>query len=418
MKFNKWTLGLAAVGAVSLASAAKADEAKMSTLGTAVSSTVLSGYVDTSIHWNPGNNAFVPTYAFNNPGKADGFNLDSVKLSLSKPEDESEWAAGYQVDLFMGPDASALNTSSTGVANDFTIEQAYVTLRTPVGNGIDWKLGVFDTVIGYESTADPNNPNYTRSYGYTIEPTTHTGLYGTYKFSDLLSVGAGIANTFGPTIGGSFTGNTPPGPNGRAFPPKAESYKTYMGTVSLTAPNSWGFLGGSSLSGGIINGFNPNAGVQTAVYVGATVNTPITALKTGISYDYENVPNQSFVGLGTVPEHWASAIALYASYQATEKLSLNYRAEYFWQTDAGAGAPPGTLQVLGGAGNPSKILALTGTVQYDLWKNVLSRLEVRWDHEADGTGPAYGGQFNANGSSSGPTLHNAWLIAANIIYKF
>jgi len=139
--------------------------------------------------------------------------------------------------------------------------------------------------------------------------------------------------------------------------------------------------------------------------LGATVNTPITALKTGISWDYENVANQN-LGAGNVPEHWAEDVALYASYQATEKLSLDARAEYFWQTEGGT-------QILAGAGNPSKVLALTGTVQYDLWKNVLSRLEVRWDHEADGTSAAYGGQ-----SGGVPTLHNAWLIAANIIYKF
>ena len=34
------------------------------------------------------------------------------------------------------------------------IRQAYMTLRTPVGNGIDWKVGVWDTIIGYESTSD------------------------------------------------------------------------------------------------------------------------------------------------------------------------------------------------------------------------------------------------------------------------
>src|SRR5882672_6408166 len=45
MKFNKWTLGLAAVGVVSLASAARADE-KMSQVQTALSNTTLSGYVD------------------------------------------------------------------------------------------------------------------------------------------------------------------------------------------------------------------------------------------------------------------------------------------------------------------------------------------------------------------------------------
>ena len=47
MKFNKWTLGLAALGVVSYASAARADEAKVSQVQTALSNTTLSGYVDT-----------------------------------------------------------------------------------------------------------------------------------------------------------------------------------------------------------------------------------------------------------------------------------------------------------------------------------------------------------------------------------
>src|SRR5579859_2821266 len=52
-KFDKWTVALAAVGVVSLASAAKAEE-KASSVMTALSSTTLSGYVDTSAQWNLG----------------------------------------------------------------------------------------------------------------------------------------------------------------------------------------------------------------------------------------------------------------------------------------------------------------------------------------------------------------------------
>ena len=33
----------------------------------------------------------------------------------------------------------------------------------------------------------------------------------------------------------------------------------------------------------------------------------------------------------------------------------------------------------------SRMGAVTATVQYDLWKNVLSRVEFRWDHALDGT---------------------------------
>jgi len=64
MKFNKWTVGLAALGVVSLASAARADETKMSQVQTALSNTTLSGYVDTSINWNPSGGASVAPVAF------------------------------------------------------------------------------------------------------------------------------------------------------------------------------------------------------------------------------------------------------------------------------------------------------------------------------------------------------------------
>src|SRR5258706_8229150 len=105
MKYSKWTLGLAAVGAISLASAAKAEE-KASSVMTALSSTTLSGYVDTSAQWNFGTgNGGLPVYKFGGSDKADGFNLNVVQIRLEKALDEAEWAAGYRVDLWAGPDA-------------------------------------------------------------------------------------------------------------------------------------------------------------------------------------------------------------------------------------------------------------------------------------------------------------------------
>jgi hypothetical protein len=418
MKFNKWTLGLAAVGLVSLNSAANADDAAApaSTVLTALSSTTISGYVDTSAQWNLGTgNANTPNYSFGGPSKADGFNLNVVQLSLDKPLDESEWASGYHVDLWLGPDANALGTqSSRSIGNsgsDFGIRQAYVTLRTPVGNGIDWKIGVFDTVIGYESLSSPNNPNYTRSYGFTMEPTTHTGILGTYKINDMVNVSAGIANTFGPTINEKTQG-----PNA-GFNTAAESYKTYMAAVALTAPSSWGWVGGSTLSAGIINGFNSGAieagGGQTSFYAGMTLNTPMTALKLGASLDYSEVRDTAsvaalndgdFSGDGTA---WAGA--LYASFQATEKLSLNLRGE-FLDDSSDIVVDSSDLGM-----NRAKIWAMTATAQYDLWKNVISRVEFRWDH-AD-NGKLFGGNSNSS-VVSGPSRRNAFMLAAQVIYKF
>lgn len=396
MKFNKWTLGLAALGAVSLTSVAQAEE-KMNAVQTALSTTTISGYIDTSMQWNPGTgDVNLPGYAFGGPGKADGFNLNVVQLTISKALDESEWAAGYRADLWFGPDANTLATGSptsgdVGFENsDLAIRQAYVALRTPVGNGIDWKVGVFDTILGYETLESGNNPNMTRSYGFTLEPTTQTGLLATYRFTESIAVSGGIADTVGPSI------------NNRANPPKAESFKAYTGSIALTAPSDWSWLAGSSLYGGVLCGFDAAAGggqTRDNYYVGATVNTPVTGLKAGVSFDYAHMWGSATTSSVISPVFAAPlenqyAWGLYVSYQATEKMSLHGRAE--------------TIREQGEvAGSNNEAYALTGTVQYNLWENVISRAEIRWDH---GDQPSYG--------SATDLQRNAVMVAANLIYKF
>lgn len=407
MKFNKWTVALAALGVVSLASAARAEE-KESAVMTALSSTTLSGYVDTSAQWNFGTgNANLPPYKFNSPSKADGFNLDVVQLRIEKPLDESEWAAGYRVDLWAGPDADTLGTQSTLSTGkgDFAIRQAYVALRTPILNGIDWKVGVFDSIIGYESVESPNNPNYTRSYGHSIEPQTHTGVLASYRFNDMISASAGVADTTGPVINNrAFTPVQAAGNN-----PYPESYKTYMASLAITAPDSLGVLSGSTLYGGVVNGYNNNivgtglAAPTLNAYAGATIATPVTGLRLGVAWDLLNLnttPNSGVLG-GTKTEADIWTLAGYASFQATEKLSFHGRFEYA----SGDIDQPTTLQ----AGNG--IYAFTATAQYDLWKNVLSRLEFRWDHAEHGL--LFGGD-----TTGVPTRENAFMLAANVIYKF
>ena len=90
MKCNAWTLSLIGAGLASLPMAANAEE-KPSTVLTAISPTTLSGYVDTSIQWNIGTgNNVTPSYSFGGPAKADGFNLNVVKLTVEKPSDPAE----------------------------------------------------------------------------------------------------------------------------------------------------------------------------------------------------------------------------------------------------------------------------------------------------------------------------------------
>jgi hypothetical protein len=408
MKFNKWTLGLAAVGAVSLASAVQADEAKLVPLDTALSNTTISGYVDVAAQYNIGNygpTAGVP--AGTAGSKIDNFSLNDVDIAFDKPEDESPWASGYHIDINAGTDAvgeflnGSQGTTASGTAS-VAIRQAYVVLRTPIGNGIDWKFGVQDDIIGYEGNTDGSNPNYTRSIGYSVEPTTLLGMIGSYKITDAVTVQAGLADATSPLLGaygydGGFT---------------SSSDKTAAVAVAFTAPDSFGWAKGATLNLGAL--LNIDKGGQYNYYAGLTVPTPISALKVGAAFDLVSVnnagdnvvagppyPNNSQTDSGWI-------LGLYTSFQATDKLSFNLRGEYYDLEGADTYVPANYATGF----TDGKGEEVTATIQYNLWANVISRLEFRWDH-------ADSGNSFANPSPAGTYPDaDSFLLAANLIYTF
>jgi hypothetical protein len=406
MKVNQWTLGLAAAGVISFGAVAQAEEKPSHQVLTAVSSTTLSGYVSTSAQWRPGSQLaghVNPTRSYDGPATDDGFNLNVVNLTVSKPLEEGEWAAGYTAELLMGPDAIGFGT---GAANNLSIKQAYVALNAPVGNGITFKMGVFDTPIGYEAYNYTANPNYSRSIGYAIEPTTYTGLLASYKVCDGFSISVGVANS-------------PAGGVGIAARSATDSEKAYMAALSLTAPDSWGFLKGSTLSAGVVDhasaGGAGSAGDIVNYYVGASLNTPVDALKVGVAYDYQGRSGSGAAGAAGTGAYYANAMSVYTSYALTEKIKLNTRAEYASGTSNLGGAATAALAGLpavffnagkAATGSNSEFLSLVGTVDYALWANVVSRAEIRWDRDVSGGGSAFGAS------------QSALTLALNVVYKF
>ena len=480
MKFNKWTVALASAGVVSLATAVQADESHP--VNTALSSTTLSGYVDTSAIWNLGTghtvaNRFVNT----DSSRQDGFNVNTVNLKLEKPIDEGTWSAGYKFETMFGPDAAAMPGL---IANGIALKNAYVALRAPVGNGIDFKIGQFDPIVGYEVTESFKNPNFSRSLGFNnLEPFGHTGILASYQINDILGLSAGIANGdsgFGLNGGGltAQSGQTSRslGQNGRGLNNRdstsidgrntafGESSKVFMGSVVIKAPESAGWLAGSTLYVGAVNGHVENqtfedpiwenqtdgngallpivtradkstyqpgqykqqtddkgipiqgkyvtntrseGGDPTLLYVGFTLNTPIKELTVGASADllfngdqtgntattFTPQPNQADftvtdpnlrTQLGSYKRNSsANAYAFYTGYQITEKFKISNRFEY---------ATSGYRAFLPGNGNANdptrdKMIGETLTLDYQLWSNVLTRGEFRWDRAVDGTRP-------------------------------
>jgi hypothetical protein len=393
MKFNKWTLALASVGIVSMGSVAQADE---HSVNSTAPGTTLSGYVDTSAIWKIGSGrGALPGRSFDGADKVDGFNLNVVKVSLEKAlGDANAWSAGYKADLLFGPDANAYNTVMNGGGlspntDDVSIKQAYVALRAPVGNGLDIKMGVWDTLIGYEFFDSSANPNYSRSYGFFLEPLHHTGVMASYKISDLFAISGGVANSTG---GGAINAKDP-----------VESKKSYLAALTVTLPEGAGSFKNSTISVGFIDGTVPgvSAGQSTRnYYAGATLNTPVEGLTVGASWDYLENPAGLLPGVSGD----AYAVAAYIGF-GQDKWKLNLRADY---TQATAG-----FYYAGGNGNTGvaktdrdELGSLTLSLDYNLWENVLTRLEGRYDRALSGDTP-----FGTNDEG-------AVTVALSAVYKF
>ena len=344
MKMNKWTVGLAAAGVVSLASTAQAEE---NSVLTSLGSTVLSGSVEAS---------YVGSFSSDNNiyGDADGFNANGASLSIGSPLGGEGYAAGYNVELLLGQRASDFS----GENEDFLIKNANIGMSLPVGNGIDLTLGLFDTIVGYEVESSASNPNVDRSYGYDLEPFTHTGLLASTSLMDNVSLTLGAANAFDST--GDLHNNDQDG----SF--------AFLGGLEVTAPDSLGPLSGSTVYVGIADGADDD---NQLLYVGASIPTPIEGLSLGVAYD----DRESAVGD-------AEATAVYATYGLSETMNLGLR--YDTLEDDRAGAWEGDTRS-----------QLTATLGVALFDNVLTRIEYTAE---DGN--------RAGGSSNG--------FAVNAFYAF
>ena len=356
MKMNKWTVGLAAAGLVSLASVAQAQDSN--SVATKLATTSLSGYVSTSYQWAIGSDAQTHPGTQRAAG-ADRFAVDVISLTLASPQSSGDWGAGYNVQLWVGDDASNLGLGD----NEIAVKNAYLSLQVPVGNGLSVDVGRFDTILGMESIDANRNPHYTHSNGYAIEPTLHEGLKTSYQLTDNVGVSLLFANTID-------AGNNSA---------SAESdRRTYGVALNLTAPDSMGALSGATLDVAWIEGnADGDSTAITNMYVGASIPLPIDKLSAGLAWD-----NREQDAAPT-----DSAMGLYLEYAHSDKLTLNSRVERVSDGPAG-----GTVD--------DDAWDITVTANYALWAGVTSRLEYRWtieDNKAD------------NDSNS---------IFANLIYEF
>lgn len=114
------------------------------------------------------------------------FFVDEIELDIAKSFGEN---IRLRADLDFGNMGIGSNTNNGAWGTpSFNVEQGYVTLNIPVGNGMEFLLGRFNAPIGFEAVDRNDNDTFSHSsiYQYGIRPKNLTGMKFYYAFSDLI----------------------------------------------------------------------------------------------------------------------------------------------------------------------------------------------------------------------------------------
>jgi hypothetical protein len=349
------------------------------------------------------------------------FDINALKLVLEKPlSDANELQAGFRADLMWGEDAEAFGQDVVGSDSTF-LEQAYVQFRLPYGNGIDFKVGKFVTILGYEVIERPVNLNITYGNIFTnMIPLWHIGALVSYQVDDMFDLQFGVVN--GWNNDNSFGGGAATGAAARA---DAEDNAAIVASMNLTVPG-----GNANWYSAVYYGINGD-GTRDALFDDA----PLVVYDTWINWVPEDLDDKLLlgfnanIGTGAVstnlpgladvngiasngnPDHTTAwGAAFYGKYQCTDIFSIATRFDYIhncdsfvFGNDAGASADE----------RNEDIWSFTLTGSFDVIENMMLRTEYRLDWGTDLTNNA---TANADdGTSSCGPIHTA---AVQVVYTF
>ena len=129
--------------------------------------------------------------------------LNQLVVYIDKPIDfkKKEFQIGGHVEMMWGADARLIHANGifdhygvgNGPENQFDPTQFYADFFLPVGNGLNIRVGKWVTLFGAETINPTSNVFYSHTYlfGFAI-PFTHTGILGTYAFTDSLTLDFGV----------------------------------------------------------------------------------------------------------------------------------------------------------------------------------------------------------------------------------
>ena len=429
---------LAAVASLSLADsgpeASATDTKKMvqnNFVETAQKGVKLSGYVDAGYSYNftgSGNQSVVNSRLGSDSAAAGDFNLYAVKIALEKAmTSENKAQAGFRADVMIGEDANYLANRDFGGggvnnadqdSNALFLEQAYVSIRAPVGNGWDFKVGKFVSILGYEVIERPANMNITYGLLWQQFPLWYTGVLSSYKFDDYLDGKLGVVN------GSNSDNNTTTDGNGDGV--------ALLAALNVTAPG-----GNANWSNNFQYSTNSENNSDISNENSTAVPVANNSTGTGHMFIYNSWGNWApkfaddklLFAFDSVLGTYSSAAAAttwygagaYAKYQFNDWFYLASRGEFIGSNNAGKFGVQGSQNSNTGNSHNTgnNFLEYTITAGFNVIDNLLIRAEYRLDWGA-GINGGSAGQTAANGGAA-PTQGSggpAHYAGAEVVYSF
>lgn len=224
------------------------------------------------------------------------FQLGMASLKAEYTKDK----VGLVADLGFGPKAEEFSYADDNTL--LALKQAYIYYA--VSDKIKLTFGKFGTHIGYELLDPQLNKNYSMSYMFTNGPFSHTGLKADFALGSGTGVMAGVANPIDETA-----------------PENGDAPKTLIAQLSHVKSNYSVFLNYA----GYFGAKNSRPAAASLNQIGLTAAATLSD-KFSLGYDgtIQLLKNDT---LGKTTNWWGSA--LYLNYNASEKLGITLRGEYF-----------------------------------------------------------------------------------------
>jgi hypothetical protein len=278
---------------------------------------------------------------------------------------------GFKMEWIYGQDARLIHSNGLfdhyvddeARNEEFDLNQAYVEVGVPVGNGLLFTAGKFVTPIGYELINPTLNPLYSHSYlfGFAI-PFTHTGVLAKYSFDENFSLTGGVVrgweqsledNNQDPSYLVSAAYNWAPGSGGE---PINFIVTGITGPEQTDDVDSWRTL--------------------IDVIVSTKVSDQLTLGLNG-DWGYEEEAELTDEGVATGKQAQWYGVAAYAKYDVSDMFAINARGEWFNDKDNSRGLGTNVYEATVG-------VTIKPFANHEIGSNLVFRPEIRYDYAQEG----------------------------------